>query len=1079
MHQDKIWLQQIYQRTLSTTEWANLPDSCKTEPVIDQDAQALLERWQKLVMLGEAPQGAFDARLEQLGLTHETALKRLGKRTLSHDVPLAEWLELLGDVLDQDNFDKSLFDVGRLNQYSEEEIKVLGTDKRPVFAECLVPWLQVAWNRIAVKHPDWDQWLSEEARYQVMRYLLFRLSGLASRTFSYEIKRQQSQLKVGGDTAEARYDYYMTQVLGKLEGQKKLFEQYPVLARLLSTSTLLFLNHFDELLTRWKADYSAVLKHFNFSAKTPCIKHIIMGLSDPHNGGKTVCFIDFGTHNRIVYKPRSMKTDEAFYQLEEWINKANQLPALKTLKLLARKNYGWCEFVKSQECVSETQVANYYARQGIHLALFYFLCGIDFHHQNFIAHGEFPVPIDLEGLCAPGMHVMPPHSPGMPSSYQLLDFSLVATTMLPRWRAGDYDRALYLDSGIDGSGSRLAPLKRPKWYDLRKDTLRLGWDYSPGSGNESRPSFKGKLPSVQDHIPELLNGFERAYRFILEHKQFLLKSDSPLSKFKNVTSRWLNRDTQIYYDLLFWASAPDQLVSGLKYDIALEMMAHTAPVLGNRVSLMDDEKQSLWKQDIPVYYAVASQRRLISGSGSQFPGALTRGCFSQICQRLKHAGEEDMNWQKQLVKGSFALALQAETPPPAVMTGPGAENKALESRFLDYAVRIGKALEAQALESRGGHCWLGLQRLSQATGYVEYVRLVPWLYSGTSGIAVFLMNLYRATNENRFRDLAVSALNYGNHALQWTIDHGGTSQIPLSGFNGLGSVIYTLTEAGRLLGQQDFTRQALRLSELINEAMIEKTQDPDVLNGSSGTLLALIHLYHHHPAPSLRMLMASLVKNILARQTGDGDTAGWIVPINTRPLLGMAHGASGIAYALSRYYALTQEETVKNSIMRGLAYEQQHFSESYQDWPNLQAPPGQLHFMTGWCAGAPGAGLARLGLLEAFPDHEGLQNQLRSAVTTTIRYLRQPCDHLCCGDTSRIILLMEAGKMLANDAWKNQGEQTLASMMEFYEKEGYLRLQNFFDKWIIPDLMIGISGVGMTLLQACIPENISRVLMLK
>ncbi|MBF0352285.1 MAG: molybdopterin-dependent oxidoreductase, partial [SAR324 cluster bacterium] len=57
-----------------TTRHANiiLPPTSPLEPVIDQDAQALLERWQKLVMLGEAPQGAFDARLEQLGLTHET-----------------------------------------------------------------------------------------------------------------------------------------------------------------------------------------------------------------------------------------------------------------------------------------------------------------------------------------------------------------------------------------------------------------------------------------------------------------------------------------------------------------------------------------------------------------------------------------------------------------------------------------------------------------------------------------------------------------------------------------------------------------------------------------------------------------------------------------------------------------------------------------------------------------------------------------------------------------------------------------------------------------------------------------------
>ena len=56
------------------------------------------------------------------------------------------------------------------------------------------------------------------------------------------------------------------------------------------------------------------------------------------------------------------------------------------------------EFVAASGCTEAEAIQRFYERQGAYLALLYALEATDFHLENLIAAGEYPVWVDLESL---------------------------------------------------------------------------------------------------------------------------------------------------------------------------------------------------------------------------------------------------------------------------------------------------------------------------------------------------------------------------------------------------------------------------------------------------------------------------------------------------------------------------------------------------------------------------------------------------------------------------------------------------------------------------------------------------------
>jgi len=110
-------------------------------------------------------------------------------------------------------------------------------------------------------------------------------------------------------------------------------------------------------------------------------------------------------------------------------------------------------------------------------------------------------------------------------------------------------------------------------------------------------------------------------------------------------------------------------------------------------------------------------------------------------------------------------------------------------------------------------------------------------------------------------------------------------------------------------------------------------------------------------------------------------------------LSGLSHGSAGIALALLQLAALTGEERFRTAAKEAIRYERKLFSSEAGNWLDLRdqnkevQPEGDsaAKFMTAWCHGAPGIGLARLISLP-YLDDETVQFEIKTAVETTLAY---------------------------------------------------------------------------------------------
>src|SRR6185436_16369349 len=87
---------------------------------------------------------------------------------------------------------------------------------------------------------------------------------------------------------------------------------------------------------------------------------------------------------------------------------------------------GWMEWIEAAPCANPAAVRRHFARTGAHLALLHVLGGADFHSENWIAAGEFPLPVDLEVLLRPVV------TTGVAGE---IEQSVLGVGLLPVWQA--------------------------------------------------------------------------------------------------------------------------------------------------------------------------------------------------------------------------------------------------------------------------------------------------------------------------------------------------------------------------------------------------------------------------------------------------------------------------------------------------------------------------------------------------------------------------------------------------------------------------------------------------------------------
>jgi type 2 lantibiotic biosynthesis protein LanM len=963
------------------------------------------------------------------------------------------------------------------------------------FEDILLPVLLVARQKLWAQLNRTDmQVLSEGAYLQLERQFLQQLIALCTPTLDAEFSRfrplgQTLLNRFVTPQGQSSTTYYRAFVEKQLsDGLFTLFQAYPVLGRLVATTVDFWVSAIADFLQHLNTDLADLQQTFADSAPLRQVTQVESSLSDAHHQMRTVIALTFDSGLKLIYKPRDLGLEVAYQHLLAWCNERSELLPFKMLRVLDRKTHGWVEYVEQLPCQDELAAERFYQRSGMLLCLLYVLRTTDCHYGNLIASGEHLVLVDMEALMHPTADLLVEGWDSInvqnDSSQQFWD-SVLRTGLLPQWELNKQNRVAFDISGLGSVDPQQAPRKMPRWKAINTDDMRLVYESVTLPLGANVPTLDGTPLSPNDYLPQLLEGFERMYRFLLQYQGALLKSDSPLLKLKCQRVRFVFRATQTYDAIKQKSLSPQFLRSGIDRSIELDVLSRAflvSPTKPKAWAILQAERKSLEQLDIPHFEVIAEDVALISGSQTVVEHYFQHSSFSEVEAQFQQLSEADLARQITLIRGTFCARI-ARVPnrdrmSPIQMINNIAPPTA--ELFLREAEAIAAEIEnAALLEPDGSVSWIALAYLPEVERF-QFRPLGDTLYDGRSGIALFLAALDALTGRSQYRSLALGALR----SLRSWVHHSDielsrkvANSLGLGGATGLGSLVYALVRISQFLQEPTLLEDAERIAHYITPELIATDHQLDIIGGAAGAILGLLTLYEITSDPKVLAAAEHCGHHLLTHQASiNGLPKSWKT-ISETPLTGFSHGAAGIAYALLRLYHVTQNRCYFEAAQEGIAYERQHFFADMGNWADLRH--SQPNFMVSWCHGAPGIGLARMGsllMLETDAERDEARQEIRIALETTMNHL-QAVDHLCCGNFGRIEALLLAGQLDGRSSWKEKAEQQAAWTISASKQAGGYQLFLDLPTMFNPGFFQGTAGIGYQLLRLANPEALPSVLL--
>jgi type 2 lantibiotic biosynthesis protein LanM len=391
--------------------------------------------------------------------------------------------------------------------------------------------------------------------------------------------------------------------------------------------------------------------------------------------------------------------------------------------------------------------------------------------------------------------------------------------------------------------------------------------------------------------------------------------------------------------------------------------------------------------------------------------------------------------------------------------------------WLSAAEAIGERIR-QCAQTTSDGClvWLDPARPRDENG--SPVRLGPHLYSGTTGVVLFLAALARITGRSDFRQAALLGLSPLRHQMVYLVGNAaaaGKFKFRLGGTIGLGGYIYSFLRIGGWLDEPELVDEACGIATLVTPERIKADRDLDVLQGSAGALLALLRLdegvseaQRRKASPLERA--AACGEHLINRRIGrDGQPRGWSTN-GYSPWCGFGHGAAGIAYALSRLAERTGREETQRAALEGLAFERLYYDSEQKNWRDLRST--EPRFMTAWCHGATGIALGRLGMLPLTEDPE-VPREALAALETTRDATEAKVDFLCCGNMGRVEALLQGSNVLEAPEFYLAAYTIAARVLAQAKLRGglYRWSENPADERFTPTFFTGAAGIGYAFLR--------------
>lgn len=424
----------------------------------------------------------------------------------------------------------------------------------------------------------------------------------------------------------------------------------------------------------------------------------------------------------------------------------------------------------------------------------------------------------------------------------------------------------------------------------------------------------------------------------------------------------------------------------------------------------------------------------------------------------------------------------------------------LKKDVLKEVIRIGDWLLSIAKKDDSGMWWESIgKNLDHTISWSTHANV----YSGVSGIVLFLLELGKLTGESRYKTAAIDGM-------RWTL--GYCEKNPsyyYAFFTGRMGIVYTLLKVAEATGESRWREKALEIARLSTYALEAPRITDDLINGDAGTVVGLLHLHAATGEPWILKTIDSFVERLIhrAHQGPKGlywGRSGKII----NGLCGFSHGAAGVGWVfleLGRYF---NNDTFYRVATQAFLYETLHYDEIRRNWKDLRQGvydeedeaehrnaylENNLAFFTrggimnGWCHGAAGIGLSRLRALKLFKNsfdddsyklcEQDMLNAIEKTIRTDTGLVKGASFILCHGSGGNAELFLEAYNVLNDKKYLALAEDVARRALAYREKNNmYISGYGFGIDAEDTSLFMGTAGIGYFYLRLLAPHDVPSIL---
>lgn len=552
-------------------------------------------------------------------------------------------------------------------------------------------------------------------------------------------------------------------------------------------------------------------------------------------------------------------------------------------------------------------------------------------------------------------------------------------------------------------------------FDGKTDVSGFSGENADG---KNLPFAAGEAASCADYAAELASGFEEAYRFAAAHRALLAEK---LSLFNRCRFRVLLRPTDTYARIIAFlsAAAPEQREG---YADVLIRRAYALDRDADRQRqaerVISCEKNAVLHGTIPLFYTYGDGNDLFADDAAVMENYLRVSPVQCAKERLDALCEDDLHKQRKLILLSY----------DALRPLPPAQDRACP----DWTERIFSALEDCVVPS---HPSSFILLTSDSTGRAYFRSAEYGLYHGLSGILLCYAAFYCKSGNERYHSRLLELYA----PMREELLRGG--KLPLTDLicglsDGVSGVIAALLHLSELTGDPRFSEDAQALALRLDPSRVSLTSC-DVLTGAGGLCLQLPKLPLEIAAPLAEVLLPIFEKTDFT-------------------LTGAAHGIAGAMLCYASFYRIFGEKSLISRIILLRNREEILYNIELKNWADNR-DPARTGYMSGWCSGAPGIGMARQKLLSYCDDAE-LTALCRTDTERAAAFLRQGEGSrratLCCGSAAQLTAASRLG--VRADALADRLRAIVRADSPYL-----LHLLNTADKNC--GLMQGLAGIGYAL----------------